>query len=369
MLAGYNTDMGLMPSGGGARSAARAGLSAALGLSLLGPAAPARGQTDQDGFYVGLEVGRANASTLTSVVTGVNHPTRCDRLLYPASTSPPASDEACRASTPTAILRNAFNPGGGVVSGLLFGYRADRVRGEVEYLTRSQGPATAAVGATTDVALQGKDTEWSDDQPPREWIRDYAAHQIFANAYYDFPNESPWTPYVGGGLGVAITTLNYANQLSRTSSTCASTLSRTGRTPPSAPRRAPRRLRADRAHLGRRDRALGPIRPYHRRGDLGSYPQPCARAGGRRHPIRHHAAIRGHQLPGGNGRPEVLLLTDPWARCFKSQRKGTSPLFLTHPLILELRDLIGQQYIDTLKDLNSPPTNCDLDKWLVLLRV
>ena len=100
MLAGYNTDMGLMPSGGGARSAARAGLSAALGLSLLGPAAPARGQTDQDGFYVGLEVGRANASTLTSVVTGVNHPTRCDRLLYPASTSPPASARAVRLAYP-----------------------------------------------------------------------------------------------------------------------------------------------------------------------------------------------------------------------------------------------------------------------------
>ena len=26
-----------------------------------------------------------------------------------------------------------------------------------------------------------------------------------------------------------------------------------------------------------RDGALGPIRPYHRRGDLGSYPQSCAR--------------------------------------------------------------------------------------------
>ena len=33
--------------------------------------------------------------------------------------------------------------------------------------------------------------------------------------YYDFPNESPWTPYVGGGLGVAITTLHYANQFIR----------------------------------------------------------------------------------------------------------------------------------------------------------
>ena len=184
-------------------------------LSILGMANAASGQSLRNGFYTGLEMGRANASPLTSSVTGVNHPTRCDRLLYPASTSPPASDEACRASTPTVILRNAFDLGGGAVSGLLVGYRADRVRVEVEYLTRSQGPATAAVGATTNVALQGKDTEWSDDQPPREWIRGYAAHQIFANLYYDFPNESPWTPYVGGGLGVASTTLNYATQFIR----------------------------------------------------------------------------------------------------------------------------------------------------------
>ena len=303
----------------------------ALCLSILGMADAASGQSLRNGFYTGLEMGRANASPLTSSVTGVNHPTRCDRLLYPASTSPPASYEACRASTPTVILRNAFDLGGGAVSGLLAGYRADRVRVEVEYLTRSQGPATAAVGATTNVVLQGKDTEWSDDQPPREWIRDYAAHQIFANLYYDFPNESPWTPYVGGGLGVAITTLHYANQFIRKPDAEYLRID----FEPDWPRQARRsgypqlprydgasrsvwvpgarrrRLRADRAHLGRRDGALGPIRPYHRRGDLGSYPQPCARAGGRRHPIRHHAAIRGHQLPGGNGRPEVLLLTDP----------------------------------------------------------
>ena len=170
----YNTDMGPIPSEGGARSAWRAGLSVALCLSILGMADAASGQSLRNGFYTGLVLGRANASPLTSSVTGVNHPTRCDRILYPASTSPPASDEACRASTPTVILRNAFDLGGGAVSGLLAGYRADRVRVEVEYLTRSQGPATAAVGATTNVVLQGKDTEWSDDQPPREWIRDYA---------------------------------------------------------------------------------------------------------------------------------------------------------------------------------------------------
>ena len=47
--------MGLTPSGGGARSAARAGLSAVLGISILGTAATARGQTGQDGDGTGID--------------------------------------------------------------------------------------------------------------------------------------------------------------------------------------------------------------------------------------------------------------------------------------------------------------------------
>ena len=45
--------------------------------------------------------------------------------------------------------------------------------------------------------------------------RDYDAHQIFFNAYYDFLNDSPWTPYAGAGIGWAATNLNYANQFVR----------------------------------------------------------------------------------------------------------------------------------------------------------
>ena len=105
----YDTDMGLMPSGVGART-----------RPPLPRSSP--GSTTRRG---------ATGSSIR------HRPAR------------PASDEACRASTPTAILHNAFNPGGGVVSSLLVGYRAARVRVELEYLTRSQGPATAAVGAST----------------------------------------------------------------------------------------------------------------------------------------------------------------------------------------------------------------------------
>ncbi|MBQ7608532.1 MAG: porin family protein [Desulfovibrionaceae bacterium] len=38
---------------------------------------------------------------------------------------------------------------------------------------------------------------------------EYTLHTIFANAYYDFHNESKFTPYVGGGLGLAIINSKY----------------------------------------------------------------------------------------------------------------------------------------------------------------
>ena len=40
-------------------------------------------------------------------------------------------------------------------------------------------------------------------------IRSYNAHQLFTNAYYDFVNDSRWTPYAGVGLGWARTNLDY----------------------------------------------------------------------------------------------------------------------------------------------------------------
>ena len=40
-------------------------------------------------------------------------------------------------------------------------------------------------------------------------IRSYNAHQLFANAYYDFVNDSRWTPYAGAGIGWARTNLDY----------------------------------------------------------------------------------------------------------------------------------------------------------------
>ena len=90
-----------------------------------------------------------------------------------------------------------------------------RLRFEVEYLYRYMGDDTSPLGGTTSTALQGKNSEWSSDEPPFERIGDYKAHQIFANAYYDFLNESNWTPYAGIGVGWAVTELSYYAQFIR----------------------------------------------------------------------------------------------------------------------------------------------------------
>ena len=127
----------------------------------------------------------------------------------------PAGDPACSDNTSREFLANQFDTGGGFAGGLVLGYAANVFRFEMEYLRRLHANDTAPAGTAASVVLSGKDTEWSNDQPPTESISDYDAHQIFFNAYYDFLNDSPWTPYAGAGIGWAATNLNYANQFVR----------------------------------------------------------------------------------------------------------------------------------------------------------
>lgn len=83
----------------------------------------------------------------------------------------------------------------------------------MEYLYASLGNAESPIGTST--VLQTKTSEWSTEQPPFEWIGEYTAHQVFANVYYDFRNDSRWTPFAGAGIGWVATELNYYLQFLR----------------------------------------------------------------------------------------------------------------------------------------------------------
>ena len=190
-------------------------LVAAASIALVGFPAAAGAQDDRDGVYAGLQLGIANSSAVKSFLSGVNHPTRCDVLLYPVSVSPPANDPACLDNTLGVLQSNEFDPAAGLASGLMVGYMKGSLRFEVEYLHRYMGDDASPFTGTTDVELQGKTSEWNTDQPPHERIADYTAHQVFVNAYYDFLNDSSWTPYAGVGVGWAATNLSYYAQFIR----------------------------------------------------------------------------------------------------------------------------------------------------------
>lgn len=179
---------------------------------------PANADDHRRGFYVGVELGFANPSDVTSTISGVNHPTRCDRLLYPAS-SPPAeiaNDMDCTANSPGPLSNNSYDLGTGFLGGLSLGYTLDRFRVEFEYMHRSHGGDSSRFQvAGGNQALRSKDSEWNGDDPPSERISDFIAHQFFVNAYYDVLNDSRWTPYLGGGFGWARTSMRYTNRFVR----------------------------------------------------------------------------------------------------------------------------------------------------------
>ena len=190
-------------------------LVAVLCAVLAGLPNAASAQNERQGLYVSLQLGIANATPVNSSLSGINHPTRCDVLLYPSSVRPPVHEPACLENVLAEIASNKFEHDRGLVGGFMVGYAAGLVRLEVEYLHRYLGDDTPPIGDTTSAALQSKRSEWSSDQPPHEWIGDYVAHQVFANAYYDLRNASSWTPYVGAGIGMAATELSYYAQLIR----------------------------------------------------------------------------------------------------------------------------------------------------------
>ena len=97
----------------------------------------------------------------------------------------------------------------------MVGYATGGLRFEMEYLNASLGSAKSPVGNSTNTVLQTKNSEWSAEHPPFEWIAEYKIHQVFANVYYDFRNASRWTPFVGAGIGWAAAELNYYLQLLR----------------------------------------------------------------------------------------------------------------------------------------------------------
>ena len=190
-------------------------LALTLGVCILGSASLASAEEkSRRGFYIGIDLGLTHAASMGSPLSGISHPTRCDSILYQRANKPDKrpTDDKCTTTTPKTIYTADFDLNTGFAGALSAGYTLDNLRFEVEYLHRRQGGDSSLLPGTTDVT-RGKGREWL--QPPSAGISDFQANQLFLNAYYDFRNDSPWTPYLGAGLGWARTSLHYENRYIR----------------------------------------------------------------------------------------------------------------------------------------------------------
>ena len=210
-------------------------------------------------LYIGFEEGGPRAQTAKSSQTFLNHPTRCDTLLYPEGLTPP-NDAACDAREATTSLTNSFDIGTGFGYGSTVGLTYGALRVELDFRLRSHGRDTRPIKvAGGDEALTGKKVEWA--VAPVETLSDVRAEEAFLNLYYDFENRTRWTPYAGAGIGLA----QVEAQL------CGEFRPQTGAGVPGDRVRSrlaggsEERGRGNRQPPGRRDQRLGPGVPVHRR--------------------------------------------------------------------------------------------------------
>lgn len=195
----------------------------ALGaLLLVLQAAPVAEATDSaaekkgSGFYVGIEAGISKPQNFRLAQFGVNHPTRCDVLLYSNPSDAP-SGGACANNTSSELVENRFGLGAGFAGGATVGYALGNFRFEAEYLNRRQSPRSKLIslGSGGNDPLATKQNEWSEVDPPSERVSDFTAQHFFLNAYYDFRNDSPLTPYLGGGAGFGLIDMRYTARFTR----------------------------------------------------------------------------------------------------------------------------------------------------------
>ncbi len=167
-----------------------------------------------DRFYIGLEAGFSKSGDLDVSHSAVNNVTRCDSLLYPSGTAP-ADCGPGKVST----IKNEFTLGTGFVGGATLGYAlGNGLRFEAEYLYRRQGSDRRLIrlgSSSSDDPLDLKRSEWNENDPPSERVYDLSAHHFFLNAYYDLRNGSPFTPYIGGGIGMGSTQMRYSAKFLR----------------------------------------------------------------------------------------------------------------------------------------------------------
>lgn len=180
------------------------------------------------GFYLSGELGVNFASGLNMTGTSNDRASVCDEFINPmfATVTQTAGYENynCTGADRGSgnYWNNGFDSAEGILAGAALGYRLggkhpDSVWGrlslELEYFFRGteydQTSNVPGAGGATDDKLAQEIRRATDR------IGNVTAHNVFANLYFEFPNSSRYTPYVGIGVGAGYTDIDYGSVWAR----------------------------------------------------------------------------------------------------------------------------------------------------------
>ncbi len=171
------------------------------------------------GFYVSSEMGFNVASEVGTVGGSNDGASYCDEYLN-ANFADLITSGDCPESQPfVKDWNDTFDGGLGILAGMAAGYSFQNhfphnpyVRGlrlELEYFFRnSDHEDTATPTFSSGISADKDSTELA---RVAERIGAISSHNLFGNLYYDFFNNSPFIPYVGGGVGVGFTKADWSS--------------------------------------------------------------------------------------------------------------------------------------------------------------
>lgn len=173
-------------------------------VAITAPAVTDAAAQSTRGLYFTTNAGLGFGASTVAHVTGINHPTRCDRLLYTDPNDAP-TDPECQSSETTLDGIFTFDPETGLGGSIALGYSFGALNLELEAVQRHQvvNEAPFTVGSAAGAAITGKNTEWSAVLPPWGDLSEYRGRQLFVNAYYRLGGSGRFSPYVGAGGGLS----------------------------------------------------------------------------------------------------------------------------------------------------------------------
>ncbi len=164
------------------------------------------------GFYLSQEIGLNVAPSVDLLGNSNDRASRCDEFINPRFSEVPGCTDPNRGSG--AGWKTMYDRAAGMLAGLSAGYRfGGRLRVEAEWFHReSEYDQTSPVASATGATFGKLDGEI---QRAEDRIGSVSSQNVFASVYVDFPGSRRVTPYVGVGVGIGLTALDYGDLWAR----------------------------------------------------------------------------------------------------------------------------------------------------------